>query len=138
MQAVAHTITVNISDAEFEKLLGHPIPDGSWSGTLQMNDAICQLYYARSLKARLAYKVMTSMLNKSIKKGKPDLNIIFIYNMPFRAIGKMAGGMVSQKMCESIVQIINGHGVAFCKGVVGLIGGFFEQQKVIKESKKIK
>ena len=128
----------NISDAEFEKLLGHPIPDGSWSGTLQMNDAICQLYYARSLKARLAYKVMTSMLNKSIKKGKPDLNIIFIYNMPFRAIGKMAGGMVSQKMCESIVQIINGHGVAFCKGVVGLIGGFFEQQKVIKESKKIK
>jgi beta-glucosidase len=128
----------NISDPEFEKLLGHPIPDGSWSGTLQMNDAICQLYYARSLKARVAYKVMTAMLNNSIKKGKPDLNIIFVYNMPFRAIGKMAGGMVSQKMCESILQIVNGHGIAFCKGLIGLIGGYFEQQKVMKEAKKIK
>ena len=127
-----------VSDKEFEKLLGTPIPDGSWSGTLQMNDAICQLYYAKSLKARLVYKIMTGMLNKSIEKGKPDLNIIFIYNMPFRAIGKMTGGMVSQDMCESIVQIVNGHGIAFCKGLVGLIGGFFKQQKVMKKAKALK
>ena len=56
----------NVSDKEFETLLGHPIPDGHWSGTLQMNDAICQLYYARSLKARIVYKILTSMLEKSI------------------------------------------------------------------------
>ena len=103
-----------------------------------MNDAICQLYYAKSLKARVVYKIMTGMLNKSIEAGKPDLNIIFIYNMPFRAIGKMAGGMVSQDMCESIVQIVNGHGIAFCKGVGGLIGGFFKQQKVMKKAKSMK
>ena len=103
-----------------------------------MNDAICQLYYAKSLKARLVYKIMTGLLNKSIKKGKPDLNIIFIYNMPFRAIGKMAGGMVSQEMCESIVTIVNGHGIAFCKGLIGLIGGFFKQRGVAKRAKAIK
>ena len=129
---------MKVSDREFSKLLGTPIPDGSWSGTLQMNDAICQLYYARSLKARLAYKVMTGMLNKSIAKGKPDLNIIFVYNMPFRAIGKMAGGMVSQRMCESILTIVNGHGIAFLKGLGGLIAGFFAQQKVLKKAKAMK
>ena len=120
-----------VSDAEFEALLGHPIPDGGWSGTLEMNDAICQLYYAKSWPARQVYKIMTNMLNKSMEKGKPDLNIIFVYNMPFRAIGKMAGGAVSQKMCEDIVQIVNGH---FFKGVGGVIGGFFKQRKVQKKA----
>ena len=127
-----------VSDEEFSKLLGGPIPDGSWAGTLQMNDAICQLYYAKSLKARLVYKIMTDMLNKSIAKGTPDLNIIFIYNMPFRAIGKMAGGMISQEMCESILTIVNGHGIAFFKGLGGLIGGYFRQSKVLKRAKAIK
>ena len=127
-----------ISDAEFEALLGHAIPDGSWSGTLQMNDAIAQLYYAKSLKARLVYKVMTAMLNSSFKKGKPDLNIIFIYNMPFRAIGKMAGGMVSQDMCEGILQIVNGHAIAFFAGLGKVIGGFFKQQKISKKAKSFK
>ena len=123
-----------VSDAEFTKLLGHVIPDGSWTGNLRMNDAIAQLYYAKSLKARLVGKVLQNMLNKSMAKGKPDLNIIFITNMPFRAIGKMAGGMVSQEMCESIVTIINGHAIAFFKGLGGLIGGFFRQRKVQKKS----
>ena len=121
----------NVSDEEFTELLGHPIPDGKWSGTLQMNDAICQLYYAKSAPARLVYKFMTNMLNKSIEKGTPDLNITFIYNMPFRAIGKMAGGACSQEMCEKIVEIVNGH---FFKGLGGVIGGFFRQQKVQKKA----
>lgn len=127
-----------ISDEEFKTLLGHEIPDGSWSGTLRMNDAICQLYYAKSWKARMVYKVMTNMLNKSIEKGEPDLNIIFIYNMPFRAIGKMAGGAVSQEMCESILDIVNGHAGGFFKGVGGLIGGYFKQSKIQKKAKEIK
>ena len=104
-----------VSDAEFEKLLGHEIPDGSWTGNLRMNDAIAQLYYAKSFKARMVGKIMQGMLNKSMAKGKPDLNIIFVTNMPFRAIGKMAGGMVSQEMCQSILTIVNGHAIAFFK-----------------------
>ena len=126
---------MNVPDAEFEALLGYPIPDGKWSGTIQPNDAIAQLYYAKSLKARLVWKIMTGMLNKSIAKGEPDLNITFIYNMPIRAIGKMAGGMVSQDMCDGILDIVNGHGIAFCKGLGKLIGGFFRQQGVQKKCK---
>ncbi len=120
-----------VSDEEFKALLGHDIPDGKWSGTLQMNDAICQMYYAKSAPARLVYKIMTNMLNKSLAKGTPDLNITFIYNMPFRGIGKMAGGMCSQAMCEKIVYLVNGH---FFGGLGGIISGFFKQRKVQKKA----
>lgn len=112
----------NVSDEEFEKLLGHPIPDGHWSGELQRNDAICQLYYAKSAPARLVYKILTSLKNKAEAKGKPDLNILFIYNMPFRALGKMAGGMVSDKMVDDIVFLVNGH---FWRGLGRIIADFF-------------
>lgn len=127
-----------VPDKEFARLLGHPIPDGSWTGNLRMNDAIAQLYYAKSLKARLVGKIMQNMLNKSMAQGKPDLNIIFVINMPFRAIGKMAGGAVSQEMCESIVTMVNGHAIAFLKGLAGLIGGYFRQRKVMKKAKSMK
>ena len=115
-----------IPDSEFETLLGHPIPCGHWSGMLDMNDALCQMYYAKSGLARFAYKIMTNMLNKSVKKGEPDLNITFIYNMPFRGIAKMAGGMCSMEMAEGILTIVNGH---FFKGLGRVIGGFFRSGK---------
>ena len=126
-----------VPDAEFEALLGRPIPDGSWSGKIQANDAIGQLYYAKAAKARFVWKIMDGMLKKSIEKGEPDLNITFIYNMPIRAIGKMAGGMVSQEMCEGILDIINGHGISFCKGLGKVIGGFFKQLGVAKKQKAL-
>ena len=116
----------SISDREFEALLGRPIPDSHWSGTLDMNDAICQLYYAKSGLARFVYKILTNMLNKSIARGEPDLNITFIYNMPFRGIAKMAGGMCTMEMTEGILAICNGH---FFKGLGRVIGGFFRNRK---------
>lgn len=128
---------LNVSDEAYEALLGHPIPDGKWrtDGLLDVNDAICQMYYAKSAPARLVWKIMTNMKNKSEAKGKPDLNILFIYNMPFRGIGKMAGGMCSQEMVGGIMQIVNGH---FFKGLGKVIGGFFRQRKVMKKANEMK
>ena len=126
---------LKVSDQEFQALLGHAIPDGHWSGQLDINDAICQLYYAKRWIGRLIYKVLTSMLDKSMAKGKPDLNIMFIYNMPFRGIGKMAGGMCSQYMVEGMVKAVNGH---FFKGVGQIISGFFRQRKVMKKANNMK
>jgi len=62
---------------------------------------------------------------------------MFIYNMPIRAIGKMAGGMMSQKMCDGILDIVNGHAVGCFKGLGKLIGGFFKQQKIAKKAKAL-
>lgn len=128
---------LNVTDAEFEELLGHAIPEGKWrtDGLLDVNDAICQMYYAKSWPARLVWKIMTNIKNKSEAKGKADLNILFIYNMPFRGIGKMTGGMCSQEMVGGIMKIVNGH---FFKGVGTIIGGFFRQRKVMKKAKSIK
>ncbi len=126
---------LSVPDPEWKELLGHEIPDGKWSGTLEANDAICQMYYAKSILARLVYKVLTGMLNKSIKKGKPDLNITFIYNMPFRGIGKMTGGIVSQYMVDGIVKMVNGR---FFAGAGQVISGFFKQRKVLKKANTIK
>jgi len=121
---------MQVSDAEFESLLGHKIPDGRWSGLLEKNDAICQLYYAKNPVARLVYKVLTHLKDKAEASGKPDLNIMFIYNMPFRAIGKMAGGMVSEKMVDDIVFLVNGH---FFRGLGRLIVDFFKNMSAGKK-----
>lgn len=123
----------NVSDEDFETVLGRPIPDGHWSGELKENDAICQLYYAKSGLARLLYKVLTNMKNKSEAKGTPDLNILFIYNMPFRAIGKMAGGMFSRKMVDDVLFIVNGH---FFRGFGRVIRDFFRNLKANKKFEK--
>ena len=123
-----------VSDGEFEALLGRPIPDGHWSGMLDMNDALCQMYYAKGTAGRLAYKILTHFINKSIEKGQPNLNLLFNYNMPFRAIAKMTGGICTMEMAEGILTIVNGH---FFKGLGAVIGGFFRSGKKRKAADAI-
>lgn len=118
-----------VEDQEFKELLGHPIPEGKWSGELGINDAVCQMYYAKSGLARFIYRRLTAMKKKSEEKGKPDLNILFIYNMPFRGIAKMTGGVVSMEMVYGMVDVVNGH---FLKGMKKLVGGYFSNRKANK------
>ena len=119
----------NISDEEYRALLGREIPDGSWSGELGINDALCQMYYAKSFIARHAYKVLDKRLKKSLEAGVPDLNTLFQFNMPFRAIGKMSNGQVSMEMVDAILLLVNGH---FFKGLTGIIKGYFKNRKANK------
>ena len=119
----------NISDEEYRALLGREIPDGSWIGELGINDALCQMYYAKSFIARHAYKVLDKRLKKSLEAGVPDLNTLFQFNMPFRAIGKMSNGQVSMEMVDAILLLVNGH---FFKGLTGIIKGYFKNRKANK------
>ena len=119
-----------VDDKEFEELLGTLIPSGKWTGDLTVNDAICQMYYAKSAIARFAYKKLTKMKKKSEDAGKPDLNILFIYNMPFRAIAKMTGGVVSMEMVGGIVTMVNGH---LFRGLGHIIRGFFRNRSLNKK-----
>lgn len=118
-----------ISEVEYRDLLGHPIPAGHWGGELTRNDAICQLYYAKTGAARLVYKILTHMKEKSEAKGIPDLNILFVYNMPFRALAKMSGGLMSDRMVDDVVLLVNGH---FWQGLGRLIGDFFRNRRANK------
>lgn len=119
----------DVSDEEFSALLGHPIPDGKWTGQLGRNDALCQMYYAKSGLARLVCRVMTRTKEKAEAKGTPDLNILFLYNMPLRAICKMSGDSVSSKMVDDMLLIVNGH---FWRGSGRLIRDFFRNRKSSK------
>ncbi len=119
----------NVHYEEFEKLYAKPLPEEK-VGPLDINDALCQMKDAKSGLCRLVYKILKNNLDKSYEKGVPDLNTMFIYNMPFRAISKMSGGMVSREMVESIVTIANGH---FFRGLGGVIGGFFRNRSMNKK-----
>lgn len=114
----------DINDAEYEVLYGRKIPDGSWSGEIRMNDAICQLYYGKSIIGKIACAVLTRMKKSSEKKGVPNLNVLFIYNMPIRGLAKMTGGAISMEMAEAITEICNGHRL---KGTGHLIAACFRK-----------
>jgi len=123
----------NVGAEEFEVLLGHPVPDGKWKGELGINDAICQMYYAKSRLARLVYRILTDKIKKSEGKSKPDLNLLFIYNMPFRGIAKMTGGAASMEMARGIVDMVNGK---WLSGTKRVIKGYFRNNKENKKYEK--
>ena len=123
-----------VPDEAFAELLGGPVPDGKWGRVLTENDAICQLGNAKSWLARRVFGVLENKKKKADESGKPDLNILFIYNMPFRAIAKMTGGMVDEKMVQGIVKVVNGH---FFRGVGNIISGFFGNKHKNKQYEKL-
>ena len=111
----------DVSDEDFRQLLGREIPDGNWHGELTKNDALCQLSYAKSGLARLVCRLLTWLKDRAEKAGTPNLNILFIYNMPLRAMTKMAGAILSEAMVDDIVLLVNGH---FFRGLGRLIWDF--------------
>ena len=98
-----------ITDEAYEKLLGHRIPDGTWKGELEKNDAFCQLYYAKGAVGRLIYRILDKMLKDSEKKGEANLDILFFYNMPFRGLVNTTHGIFTSGMVDGFVKIVNGH-----------------------------
>lgn len=118
----------NISTEEFELLLAKPCPKSAWDSKqfLELNDSVSQMKYAKSALARFLIKLLISLRERSYKKGKPDLNLFFLSNMPFRAIAKMSNGNVSTPMVEQILVIVNGR---FFKGSIGFIKEWTRYQR---------
>lgn len=110
----------NISEDEYSILYGTELPDGSWGGEIGVNDAFCQFSYAKSGVCRLIYKVMKGRLDKAIEKGVPDLDVLFVYNMPIRGAARMTAGKVNMEMVRGIAEIANGY---FFKGMGKMISG---------------
>ena len=53
-----------------------------------MNDAVCQLYYGKGILGKLLCAILKLLLKISDWKGKPNLNVLFNYNMPIRRVCK--------------------------------------------------
>ena len=112
---------LSVSDADFEKLLGHPIPDSKTK--IDRNLTLGELNHARSPLGWLVWLVLTILLDVSYKRGKPDLNILFQYNMPLRALAKMTNGAISMGMVDGIVMELQGF------WVIGLVRVIYEAIK---------
>ena len=110
-----------VPDAEWETLLGRPIPDDRVK--IDRNMTLGELNHGRSPLGWLVWAVLTALLNASYKKGKPDLNVLFQYNMPLRALAKMTNGAISMGMVDGIVMEVQGF------WVIGLVRVIFETVK---------
>lgn len=110
-----------VPDAEWETLLGRPIPDDRVK--IDRNMTLGELNHGRSPLGWLVWAVLTALLNASYKKGKPDLNVLFQYNMPLRALAKMTNGAISMGMVGGIVMEVQGF------WVIGLVRVIFEAVK---------
>lgn len=67
--------------------------------------------------------VLTILLDVSYKRGKPDLNILFQYKMPLRALAKMTNGAISMGMVDGIVMELQGF------WILGLVRVIYEAIK---------
>lgn len=135
MESLKHYYTADVesvTDEEFEALLGRKAPRSDWDKSLPLtrNDTISQLFYAKSGLARLIHRILKRMKHKAEENKSPDLNILYIYNMPFYGLAKMTKGMVSMEMVDSLLMIVNGR---FFKGLSGMIGGYFRMRRAKKD-----
>lgn len=116
-----------VPDREFAALLGHEIPVSKKE--IGRNMTFGEMRYARSPLGWLACAILSALLNRSLKKGKPDLNLLFIYNMPLRALAKMTGGIVSMGMVDGMIMELKGF------WVIGLLRILFEFIKNLLRSR---
>ena len=123
----------SVSDAEFEALLGRPIPETHWSGDIQANDPLCRLADAKSPLARLIHRILVKKLEEDSRKTDPDMMMVFIYNMPLRAFAKNSGGLVTEKMVDDFVFLANGHSF---RGLFRFARDFLKGKKQAKQFEK--
>lgn len=95
-----------VTDAEFEALLGRPVPEDVVR--IDRNMTLGEMDHGRSPLGWVAQKVLRCRLDSSFAKGTPDLNTVFQYNMPLRALAKMTNGMVSMGMVDGLVWELKG------------------------------
>jgi beta-glucosidase len=101
----------NVSTKEFELVLGRPVPNSRWDKTalLGINDTISQGFYCKGFIGKFIYKKVLTKRQQALTSEKADINILFIYDMPFRAIAKVTSGMIDMNMVRGIVALFNGH-----------------------------
>lgn len=111
----------SVPDDEWATLLGRPVQQGKVK--IDRNMTLGELDHSRSPLGWLIWLVLTALLNASYKRGKPDLNVLFQYNMPLRALAKMTSGAISMGMVDGIVMELQGF------WIIGLVWVIIEAVK---------
>ena len=113
----------NIPDAEFEALLGRSVPKEK--NAIDRTMTLGELHHSRSPLCWLIAGVLTLLLRAGEKRGKPDLNILFQYNMPLRGLAQMTGGIIGEETVDGLVLEAKGFWViGILRALVGLVQNY--------------
>ena len=128
----------NIPDAEFEALLGRPLPEETTA--IDRTMTLGELNHSRSPLCWLIAGVLTLLLRSGEKRGKPNLNILFQYNMPLRGLAQMTNGMIGDEFVDGLVLEAKGFWViGILRALVGLLQNYVAnsryQAKLDEQSK---
>ncbi|MDO4913651.1 MAG: glycoside hydrolase family 3 C-terminal domain-containing protein [Bifidobacteriaceae bacterium] len=108
----AKGLVKEVTDAEFQALF-----NGTYDNCIthekdyfDNNDPISSWVRSKSVFTRIVAKVLIKRERTlRVRNGSPDLNTLFVLNMPPRAMVKMSQGMVDSHMVDALVRIANGH-----------------------------
>ncbi len=140
-KALLHYLTgdiKNVPDAEFEALLGRPVPEDK--AVIDRTMTLGELNHSRSPLCWLVAGVLTLLVRSGEKRGKPDLNILFQYNMPLRGLAQMTGGIIGEETVDGLVLEAKGFWVVgILRALVGLVQNYVAnsryQAKLDEQSK---
>ena len=103
-----------VTQAEFEKLLGHAVPPDQ--AKIGRNMTLGQLHHSRAPIGWIIGGLLNLMLRWKMKRGTADLNFLFVHNMPLRSIARMTNGVVSMGVIDGLVMELKGFWViGLCK-----------------------
>ena len=123
---LAHYRTAHVQevpDAEFEALLGRPLPEETTA--IDRTMTLGELHHSRSPLCWLIAGVLTLLLRSGEKRGKPNLNVLFQYNMPLRGLAQMTNGMIGDEFVDGLVLEAKGFWViGILRALVGLLQNY--------------
>ncbi len=134
--ALGHYLSADvtgITNGEFAVLLGRTIPTAHPADDLVASDPLSEMTRAKTSLARVAGRKLHALKAKADAKGSPDLNILFVLNMPFRAIAKMSNGAASSDMVDAILLAVNGHPL---RGLTRAALGFISNARANKATQR--
>ena len=134
--ALGHYLSADVAgvtNGEFAVLLGRTIPTAHPTDDLVASDPLSEMTRAKTWLARVAGRGLHALKAKADAKGTPDLNILFVLNMPFRAIAKMSNGAASPDMVDAILLAVNGHPL---RGLTRAALGFISNARANKATQR--
>ena len=132
----------NIPDEEFEKLLGHPIPNGALPFykknrlVVDYNTTMSELRYAKRWIGRLVGKAIPWFVRVLRKMGNRVLAntlVMGVVHQPMRGLSRFSGGGLRMSQLDGLIMIFNGH---FWKGLHHFNKEGRKYKKLAKAEKK--
>lgn len=130
----------NVSSAEFEKILGHPVPKATYDFykknrmVIGYNTTVEQLRYSK----RWVGRAFSGAVRGGIKllrflgiRSLANTLTMGVLHLPMRGLAHMSGGMISWGQLDGLMMMFNGH---FFKGV----GTFFKEGRLRSKKNKMK